>query len=336
MPPGFRLCPEGSPMAVTQPTPSRFGDKMAAMRYPAVLALVLAVACSKSESKPSEPEASKQPAASDAAPAVDPGLPEHAILPSAKEAFALILEQTPRVLGIGEYHQTLDTAHIESALATFEAELLGSLDGYASDLVIETFIPTGACGAAEKVVTETVRKETKRPETVEDELTRLIKHTRKLGIDPHILTMTCQDFEGMLVDGEVDFVEKLLWVTRELARVTNSIVTYRDELDKTRKDYDPDRSLVVVYSGAHHNAVVPQEGLADFSYVSRLVEAVDDYIEVDLYVPEFVEGKKTAQAEAWYPLLKKADKDHVLLYERSPQSYVILLQRDRVASKARK
>jgi hypothetical protein len=307
------------------------------MRYLAAFALLLAFACSKGKSKNEPQPESKQIKTPDAAAAASPDLPKHTVYPSAKAAFAKILETEPRVLGIGEYHQTNKTAHIESAVATFEAEMLDALGELTSDLVIETYISAGKCGETEKVVTETVRKDTQRPETVETELSRLIKHARELGVEPHILRMTCEDFESMLVDGEVDYLEKLLWVTRELSRVTNSAVAYRAGPGKKAEGYDPKRSMIAVYSGAHHNALSPQEGLDSISYVGTLDKAVaEGYVEVDLYVPEFITGLKTAAAEPAYALLERADKDHVLLIERSPRSYVIMLQRDRVASNARK
>ena len=326
-------------MAVTHPTDPTTGYARG-MRFWAVAAALLAFSCSRG--KPTDDSAAPEPSlesrklqTADATP--EPPLPKHTVLPSAKAAFAAILATKPAVIGIGEYHQTRDAAHIESAIATFDAELVDMLGEITSDLVLETYISEGKCGEAEKVVSEKVPETTERPETTESEISRLIGHARALGIEPHILRMRCQDFETIVVEGEVDFDKLLVWVTGELARVTNSIIEYRAGRGRQAKDYDARRTTIAVYSGAHHNNLSPAGDMDELSYVSKIAGAAGDrYVEVDLYVPEFVRGKGTALAEPWYPLLDQAAPDPVMLIERAPRSYIILLQRDRVASNARK
>ena len=325
-------------MAVTHPTWPATGYA-GAMRSWAAAAALLAFSCSKS--KPTDDPVPEPSLESRPLPTADattePPVPEHTMFPSAAAAFEAILATNPTVIGLGEYHQTRDAAHIESAIARFDAELLDMLGDITSDLVLETYISEGKCGEAERVVSQKVPETTERPETTESEISRLIGHARALGIEPHILRMRCQDFETIVVQGEVDFDKLLVWVTGELARVCNSIVEYRRGRGMQAKDHDAKRATIAVYSGAHHNNLSPAGDMDELSYVSKIAAAIGDgYVEVDLYVPEFVRGKSTALAEPWYPLIERAAPDRVMLIERAPRSYIILLQRDRVASNARK
>lgn len=60
-------------------------------------------------------------------------------------------------------------------------------------------------------------------------------------------------------------------------------------------------------------------------------------LEIDLVVPEVVEPMKVLWQEPWYPLLSRSGPDRVLLWERGPNSYVIILpaKSDAVASRVR-
>ena len=85
----------------------------------------------------------------------------------------------------------------------------------------------------------------------------------------------------------------------------------------------PLNSLVVLADG-------PIEGIADWSFAAGLDAAAGGhYLEVDLYVPEYAEVDDLTRGEAWFPLLAEAGADHVLVIERGPRSYVIVLPRSR-------
>ena len=51
------------------------------------------------------------------------------------------------------------------------------------------------------------------------------------------------------------------------------------------------------------------------------------YIELDLYVPEYVEADEQLRKKPWYPLLKRLGGRKVLLVERGEGSYILLLRR---------
>jgi hypothetical protein len=48
-------------------------------------------------------------------------------------------------------------------------------------------------------------------------------------------------------------------------------------------------------------------------------------LELDLVVPEIVAPIKLLWREPWFPLVDKAAQDRVLVYERGPSSYVMIL-----------
>src|SRR5215813_13347972 len=62
------------------------------------------------------------------------------LFPSPAKAFALVLDQKPLVLAIGEAHQTNETVNVRSAISRFTESMLPLLKHRASDLVVETWV----------------------------------------------------------------------------------------------------------------------------------------------------------------------------------------------------
>jgi hypothetical protein len=286
----------------------------------AVLVLALAAACSRSEEHPEE-KAAAQAAPSrpmDAAPAEDPSLPRHWVEASAPAALARMLEQVkPRVLGVGEVHLVAGGPQVKSALARFADDMFAGLRGRATDLVVETWVTDGKCGKVEKQVTADVRTTTERPPETESEIGRLLRRARELGVQPHVMTMPCKAYQEVRSkSGEVDYDKLLQLIGGELYRNVRAVLDARKE------------ATVVVYGGSLHNDRQPNEGVAAYSYGAKLVgELAEGYVELDLYVPELVEKDELLQAEPWFPLLARTGPDKVVLVERGPGSYILLLQR---------
>ena len=285
------------------------------------VALAVAVACGKTE-EPSEKAAPPVAAAlppADAAPIPDPNLPRHWVEPTAGAALTRMLAQVkPRVLGVGEVHLVAGGPRVESALVRFTEDMLAGLDGRATDLVVETWITDGKCGKAEKHVTADVKSKTERPPETETEIGRLLRRASELHIRPRVMTMGCKQYEALRSkSGEVDYDRLLQLIGGELHRNVRAVLDGR-----------PD-ATVVVYGGSLHNDRDPNEGVAAYSYGARLAgELGEGYVELDLYVPELVEGDDVMRAEPWYPLLARAAApDKVVLVERAPGSYILLLQR---------
>jgi hypothetical protein len=291
--------------------------------YVGGLTLALAVAlagCGKAEEKRAEERpAARTPAApADAAPAADPALPRHWVEPTAAAALARMLEQTkPRVLGVGEIHLVAGGPKVRSALARFTDDMLAGLEGRATDLVVETWVAAGACGKAEKQVTADVKRTTERPPETETEIGRLLRRAGELHMRPHVMTMRCKQYEELRAEsGEVDYDKLLRLIGGELHRNVRAVLDGKKQ------------ARVIVYGGSLHNDRQPNEGVAAYSYGAVLAaELGEGYVELDLYVPELVAGDPLLRAEPWYPLLEKfSAPDAVVLVERAPRSYILVLQ----------
>ena len=81
---------------------------------------------------------------------------------------------------------------------------------------------------------------------------------------------------------------------------------------------------MVLYGGAVHNDLFPAAALATYAYgPDTRKKAGADYVELDLYQPELL--TPTLTEAVWAPLLAATGPDRVVLYERAPQSFVLLL-----------
>jgi hypothetical protein len=138
----------------------------------------------------------------------------------------------------------------------------------------------------------------------------------------HVLQMSCADHASLLPDGaaEIDYWKLLLLVTERLAAKAKELHAA------------PDRVLVL-YGGAHHNDRYPDESLAEISYVPEIEKLVGErYVELDLYVPELIAGNSLLEAQDWYPLVETAaGPDRVVLIERGPRSYILLMRKSKLS-----
>jgi hypothetical protein len=253
------------------------------------------------------------------------GIP-HWQLDTPAAALREVLRRTsPRVMGIGEYHQKTRTVNVRSAVRRFSEQMLAAIGAETSDLIVETWVTEGRCGDDEKRVVKNVEKTTERPAATEDEVLSLLKRAKQLGVQPHILKVGCSDYKMLLGAGKVDYDKLLTMITRHLRQTATQILTAR-----RGRDAGPagGRRLVVLYGGALHNDLYPVEGLEGYSYAEALQKLSGDrYVELDLYVPELIEGDKTLSAEPWYPLLRLASLKGVVLIERGERSFILVLQR---------
>ena len=100
----------------------------------------------------------------------------------------------------------------------------------------------------------------------------------------------------------------------------------------TRKKSD---KMVLIYGGATHNNLSPYPGLESWSYAQELAKkSKARFVEVDLYVPELVQDDTLLSQEAWFPLLKEARRDQVILIRRDETSYIILMRKEYAEARA--
>lgn len=293
---------------------------------PAAAAPAAAATPATTGSAPGPEAAAEEPLATP-----DP-LPEVTAYGSPVEALRAVLErarkdageQPPRIVAFGEYHQTTGKTQIRSALKRFTEQLLAVIQGETSDLVIETFLTEGNCGKKEEAVVQDVAKTTQRPQTTESELVTLIKQAKSQGVQPHILQVSCKQYESVLgTDGGVDY-EKMLRLLADLLR--ERFTTLRERRLKAGVD-----KMVAVYGGALHNDLYPsQKELLPFTFGPAAARAFPGrYLEVDLYVPEFIAGDQNVAKEPWFPRSQKLMRPgKTVVVRRGPSSFILLFPKN--------
>lgn len=245
-----------------------------------------------------------------------PELPPHQVFSSSEEALRAVLEGKPAVLGVGEVHATTDGPAIPTTIGRFTERLLPVLAPGTTDLVIETWRLDQTCGEQAEQVVATVEQDTKRPEVVKDEIVVLAEKAKALGVQPHDLTLNCEEYASIQADdGSVDYDTLLVLLTGKLG-------------DYAQRGLQTEGATVVLYGGAMHNDLFPSEALQPYSYgVAARETGGPRYVELDLYAPELIRGKESLVEPAWAPLLEHATgPDRAVLYARGPQSYVLFLE----------
>ena len=239
--------------------------------------------------------------------------------PSAAAAVRALLASNPRVVAFGEYHQTEKTARIPSALRHFTSEILPALrTAGASDLVVETWITTGSCGEVERKAVARVDKATQRPASTENEVVTLLRRAKESGIEPRILQVACKDYQSIFASGRVDY-DRLLRLTRDQLETQIRAALQR-----------PGSRLVVSYGGAIHNDLHPPNDLT-YAFGDAIARAVNGkYLEIDLYVPEYIEKDPLIRREPWYQQYRRAYRPKlVVVVQHGPGSYALLFPRQR-------
>jgi hypothetical protein len=247
----------------------------------------------------------------------------HRESPTTADAIAMILAEnpTPLVYAIGEYHQTRNAIAATSPLARFTREIIGMLEPYADHLVVEAWLDASCWGNTR----EQVVAATQRSEVTQMEVMRLIDRSKRLHLKTHTLPLTCIEYDAVVdASGHVDFLLLLELVTEKLAETTRSLLA-------------KDRA-VIVYGGALHNDLYPRWPLDTLSYAKPLAAQLGGRVlEIDLVVPEVVATMDMIRSEPWFPLLGRASPKRVLVWQRAPASYVVILpaQSEEVAKVAK-
>ena len=288
----------------------------------------------------SEPE---KPAAAPAVPEVGDqpdAVPEVTAYDSPAAALAAILKRAevdsggtaPRVVAFGEYHELKGNTGVKSGLKRFSEELLAVLQPLTADLVLETWVTAGDCGKEEKNVVQDVKKTTKRPVTTENELVTLIKQARATGVQPHILELTCSEYQGLLGgDGAVDYEKMLKLLSDLLAKKIAQV--------KVRREAAGIRKIVAVYGGALHNDLYPAAEFRPYTFgPSTAIAFPGQYLEVDLYVPEFIAKDAGLAKEPWFTAYTQASRPaagakkaplKTWVVRRGKASFILLFPRTR-------
>ena len=236
----------------------------------------------------------------------------------AADALRYVLGQAPLALGIGEAHARAGSEGVASTAARFSQQLLPVLAGRASHLVVELLNPNPQCPAAARPLEEAQKpvKATQSRQSQNDYV-ELGRHARALGIEPFVLTPTCDEFQAIESAGEDAIVRTL----STIAKVTSRML--RAALVQNRKRASD--QLVLAYGGALHNDLQPKAARASFSYGDGLNDFTGGrYLELDLIVREFIRDNEVWRALPWYGQFDpETHPDSSVVLMTSPQSYVL-------------
>ncbi len=257
--------------------------------------------------------------------APDAGVPSCApctVVPTPLVGFQKVLERKPGILAIGEYHEVNGAPKVPSAIKRFTTELLPALKGKLTSAIVETWMLSGKCGAVEKQASAAVEKTTQRPETTEDEVTTLLHRTYDLGAKNHTLLINCDDYRSMVDDaGELDGEASLLLVKRKVEE--KALAAIENEEGGT-----PEKVLLL-YGGALHNDLQPLPEWKSFSFGPELAREAK-FVELDLLVPEYVEGDEDLLREPWFKsALELSASGKTVLINPHPDVYLLMFARAR-------
>jgi hypothetical protein len=239
---------------------------------------------------------------------------------SSADAVKAFIGDATGVVAFGELHQTVKTAGVRSSIARFTDEILPAIAPRAAHLIVETWVSRGSCGETEKQVTKDVARTTERPAETENEIVRLLRRAKELGVAPHVLDVDCHEYQALVTSGGAVDYDRLLTLTgRHLGRAIQQALALPRPAD---------RPLVLVYGGALHNDLSPLPELANYSFGPTIdLLTHGDYREIDLFVPQLLDSSPALRAEPWYAAWRAVRaRPGATLIRRQPRSAVILFE----------
>ncbi|HTQ43301.1 MAG TPA: hypothetical protein VMI75_11135 [Polyangiaceae bacterium] len=292
------------------------------MRRTIVLLVALA-ACDRRAPPPAPPPAtSVAPVASTSAPLA--GVPCGALdcrqFESPLEAFAAATGADPLVIALGEAHAPKG-ATAASAAKRFTQDLLPTLAGRASDLLVELMMPpTGCADAAAEVRKKQEPVTSQHAAADQSEYVQMGDRARALGIVPDLLRPSCADMDAVRDAGD-DAIEASLDLIARLSGTQAARLVTRD----ARSDGDRGKA-VIVYGGMLHNDLSPPPERARWSYATKLDDVVSGrLVSIDLVVPEFVTGDATWTELPWVAQYDRARLGgKTTLYRTGDRSFVLV------------
>ena len=234
-------------------------------------------------------------------------------------AFRVILDTKPLIVAMGEAHAQKGTEAIPSSAKRFTTDLLPLLEGRSSDLLVEIMAPPKGCKATteqvrtkQKVVTE------KQADTNQSEYVIMGNEAKARHIVPDLLRPTCADLEAIDKAGPDAVVASLTAITRLTKAQVEGL------LDRNTKAGA--EKIVATYGGAIHNDIAPPPERAAWSFGPDLSARVGGrYVEVDMFVPEFIQDTESWRKLEWYPHFDRTrHPDKTTLFNPRPGSYVLI------------
>ncbi|WP_437808014.1 hypothetical protein [Sorangium sp. So ce1078] len=237
------------------------------------------------------------------------------------QAFAHVLQGGPRVLAVGEAHAQQGSEGVPSATRRFTELFLPSLAGRASDLIVELWAVDPRCKREQVARVEQEQKAVTQGQAAgnQGEFLALGSEAKRLGIRPHLLQPSCEEYDAIVRAGPDAVTAMLEMIARLTAARAKALLGREDAAGK----------MVIAYGGALHNDVAPRPGRERWSFGPELSATTGGkYVELDLIVRELIKDSESWRALPWYPHFdREAHPDKAVLFSTAPGSYVLIFPR---------
>ena len=237
-----------------------------------------------------------------------------------EDAFRWVLAHDPAILAIGEAHAQKGTEAIASATRRFTESMVPLLENRASDLLVEAWAGDPKCQKEVKQVASAhAPVQQAQAQSNPNEYVTLGTRVKALGVTPHLLRPSCDDYAN-LADAGAEVVTASLSLIK---RLTQSDATKLYERNRAAKN----GKLVVTYGGAMHNDLAPSEALRRYSFGPELATTTGGrYVELDLIVPEYVKKTEVWEKLPWFAAFQAdtGPRDKPLLYRVGDRSFVLV------------
>lgn len=228
-------------------------------------------------------------------------------------AFEATLASSPLVVAVGEAHGKKGLEAIDDSAKRFTQEIVPTLEGRVSDLLLELMAGAEGCEQAKKGTSEKLAEigKNQAPEAP-NEYVVLGKAAEKRGIKVSQLHPSCKDLEAIAKSKSPNLT--VLQTIRALIThdATAALATKTDE------------KMFFIYGGAFHTEPNPPEERAEFSFAAPVAKAAKDrYVSVHLFVREYIDA--SWDIWEWYRQVDLGkNEDKVLLLHPKLQHYVII------------
>ena len=227
-------------------------------------------------------------------------------------------QQHPLVLGVGEAHVQRDVPLAVSPTRLF-ARLLPVLCGTSRDIVIELWLGRSDCGdrSVEQVAQAQKPITSAQAPTNQGDFVELGREAKRLGIEPHALRPSCDEYRSIVKAGASDVDQMLTLVAQHTAILAEQLL---------QRPEPADRPLVITFGGAMHNDVQPRPGQQAWTFGPELDKfTAHRYVELDLVVREQVRDTSAWEAQPFYHHFSKdLMPTRTLLYRQGPHSFTLV------------